>query len=110
MDRKSELNLLTTFDLAFNLATGKYNESDKFTALEIIKDRSVDQHTGTPTTNLPKKSKKKPLKGSKAEKILQLYDSGVNSATDIFNALKKKKIKAYYPEIYRVLRKYTDFE
>lgn len=111
MDRSEELNNLSTFDLAFNLATGKYNEKDKFEALAIIKSR--DQNEGktprqtssnTPSSKASKpKIKKKPLKGSKAEKIQALIDEG-KTAREIYDALTKKKVKVYYPEIYRLIK------
>jgi hypothetical protein len=106
----NRLQDLSTFDLAFNLAQGKYSEQEKFDALSIIKSREDKSATNASIRPIKVKTNKKPLKGSKAEKILNLYESGVNTAKEIQDALKKKKINAYFPEIYRVLKNYTDFE
>jgi hypothetical protein len=109
MDRLTEMNKLTTFDLAFNLATGKYKtEEEKFAVLEIIKGRDA---TNVVTAALsPRKKvapKKAPLKGSKAEKIQELINKG-KTAREIFDYMndKKNKLKwkkTYYPEIYRLI-------
>ncbi len=48
-----------------------------------------------------------PLKGSKAEKILDAYKSGVTSAREIKEMLQQKKVNATPPEIYRVIKKYA---
>lgn len=105
MDRSSNLEQLTTFDLAFNLATGKYTEEEKFIALDIIRSRDIKGTTAASSSPKPK-IKKKPLEGSKAEKILSLHKQG-KSPKEIGEILKKKKIIAYPAEIYRVINNYS---
>lgn len=108
MDRTTELTKLTTFDLAFNLATGKFKtEEDKFIALDIIKSREANPTTAGSTGKVKDRNKKPPLKGSKAEYIQKLIDKKM-SAKDIFDFMndKKNKLKwkkTYYPEIYRLI-------
>jgi hypothetical protein len=111
MDRLNDLKNLTTFDLAFNLATGTYKtEEEKFAVLGIIKSReNTANATATATTNKKVKLKKAPLKGSKAEKIQQLIDKG-KSPKDIYDIMNDKKAshikkwpKTYFPEIYRLI-------
>lgn len=100
---KIDFDLLSTFDLAFNLATGKYSELEKFEALQIIKERDLKQARNL--TVVPEERKiKVPLKGSKAEKILKLVDSG-KTAKEIYDLLNSKGIKVYYPEIYRFIKR-----
>lgn len=104
----TELNKLTTFDLAFNIATGKYKtEEEKFTALDIIKSRENNTSATLVSATKKIKPKKVPLKGSKAELIQKLIDKGM-SAKEIFDYMndKKNKLKwkkTYYPEIYRLI-------
>jgi hypothetical protein len=105
------LSDLTTFDLAFNLASGIYNEQEKFEVLKIIKDRElnvkdVSVESKEKIINNPNKAKKPPLPGSKAEKIQKLLNAG-KTAKEILESLNKKGIKVYYPEIYR-LRKSSE--
>lgn len=103
------LNELTTFDLAFNLATGKYDEKDKFEALSIIKSREQSSSLSAsqqPVATELNKAKKPPLAGSKAEKILKMVNDG-KSAKQIYESLNKTKgVTVYYPEIYRVIKTY----
>ena len=106
---------LSTFDLAFNLASGTYNEQEKFEVLKIIKEREinpnknlkrdVEEANTTEESSYQKiKSKKPPLPGSKAEKIQKMLDAG-KTPKEILEILKKKNIKVHYPEIYRLKKK-----
>lgn len=111
MDRLQDLS---TFDLAFNLATGVYNEQQKFEALKIIRSRdtktpivetvSVNNAVEEKITNQVITQNKKPLKGSKAEKIQKLIDTG-KTAKEIYEKLNNSGTKVYYPEIYRLMKK-----
>lgn len=115
----SHLPSLTTWKLVLELLEDP-SEANKFQILKIIEQRDKDNNHSPllqkETNNevgvkmfKPKKTTP-PLKGSKAEKILNLYNSGLVSAKAIMDALTKKKITVYYPEIYRVLKDYTDFK
>lgn len=106
-DNPPTLNLrdLSTFDLAFNLAQGLYDEKQKFQVLSIIREREAGIVTETASAKAVRPPKP-PLKGSKAEKILTLLTEG-KSPKDVFESLNKKKANSvYYPEIYRVAKTY----
>ena len=97
---------LSTFDLAFNLATGKYSEKEKFEILEIIKSREGNSPEAKQAKEKPATKVKPPLPGSKAEKIYNLLKSG-KEVKEVYEMLKKKKLIIYYPEIYRIKRDYN---
>jgi hypothetical protein len=107
------LENLTTFELAFNLATGKYSEGEKLEVLRIIQDRDIKKRYSTSGSSEAEggsspsneKQKKAPLKGSKAEKIYRLGLEG-RTPQECYEALTKKGTTVYYPEIYRVFKRY----
>lgn len=101
-----DLNSLSTFDIAFNLATGQYDEKTKFIALSIIREREAGKIL--PLVNQPvirKAKTKPPLKGSKAEKIWKLLNSG-KTATETYQILKNKNEVISPSEVYRVGKDY----
>lgn len=121
-----DLSNLTTFDLAFNLATGKYNAEEKMEALAIIKDRDLNKvskdvgstnytkffpnNTPQPSLNeiksynQPTKSKP-PLEGSKSKKIHSLLMEG-KTVKQVGDELRKQGAKTTPSEIYRVAKNY----
>jgi hypothetical protein len=116
----TDLSTLTTFDLAFNLATGIYSETEKLEALRIIKDRErkavekgkshSEEATPTSPASFPTHSRKGKIKlpktGSKTEVIYTLLNGGSAQVSDVYNELKKKGVKVFKPEIYRVAKLY----
>ena len=116
MDQKGYIDFvrMTTFELAFNLATGKYTEHEKFEALKVIQERDatakevyLDNSSNVRQPEFYKeKTAKPPLKGSKSEKIFNLAMEG-KSPQEAFEILNKKGNKVYYPEIYRVYKRYN---
>jgi hypothetical protein len=105
-----DLKSLSTFDIAFNLATGQYDEKQKFEALAIIRERdtkniSIQSNPQRVNGSSKPKTTKPPLKGSKAEKIFNLLDSG-KTVKDVYEMLNKKNTTVYYPEIYRIAKMY----
>jgi|GEM_PF-4896379 len=104
------LQHLSTFDLFFNMASGKYSDAEKMEILNIIKEREDNTKPTIVTASKPGIVKqynitKPPLPGSKAEKIKKLLDEG-KSANQVFLELKKKKVKIYKAEIYRIIKNF----
>lgn len=110
---------LSTFQLAFGLATGKFSESEKLEVLGVIEQREptrsykndqaiVDNSTNTTAQAhrevTPKKTKR-PLPGSKAAKILTLLEMG-KTPGEVVEALEKKKVNIYAAEVYRLKKNY----
>jgi hypothetical protein len=103
---------MSTFEIAFDLATGKLNEFEKLQALNVIRNRDKN-----PQISENKKSQKEaapssdnlavkpPLKGSKTEMIYNLALEG-RSVLECYYAIKGQGFKVHLPEIYRVFKKY----
>jgi hypothetical protein len=112
--KRTDFHDMTTFELAFNLATGKYGEAEKFEALKVIQERDQRDrdHYLNPSPNnqsgnvSEKAAIKPPLKGSKSEKIYKLAMEG-KTPQECFEILNKKGTTVYYPEIYRVFKRYS---
>lgn len=108
----AHLASLSTYDLAFNLATGKYNDSEKLYVLDIIRQRgntggsSIKANPAPPIPIALTSKIKLPAEGSKSEKIYKLFKDG-KSPSEIKALLKKQKITTYDAEIYRVKKKYN---
>lgn len=109
----NELERKTTLDLAFGLASGKYSEAEKFTVLQIINSRE-SQKNPVPILEIENNLIKditesnpkifpflKLKKGSKAEKIYNLFKDGFTAA-EIFIKLNKGDLKVTNSEIYRI--------
>lgn len=99
----TDLNTVSTFDLAFNLATGKYDEKRKFEALSIIRER--EEGKAIPIGVIRKPKTKLPLKGSKTEKIWKLLSAG-KTPTETYQTLKHKGEVISPSEVYRVGKDY----
>jgi hypothetical protein len=102
------LNEMSTYDLSFRLAFNQFEtEIERAIALQIIqlRDFKPKEPDNTDTVDNTLKTSKPPLKGSKTEKIFNLFNEG-KTPVEIHEALTKKKITVYYPEIYRVQRDY----
>lgn len=102
---ENELKELSTFDLAFNLARGIYDEASKFIALQIIKERELEGEEVKPVKTQKQEKVKLPLKGSKSFEIYTLLEKG-KEPPEVKEALEKMKFTVYYPEIYRIRKKY----
>ena len=103
MNKLSELEKKSTFDLAFGLATNQFEETEKLSVLNIIKlraDGGVEKKYIDSADNYGKVEKIF-KKGSKAEKINKLYKSG-KTPKQIYDKLISEGVKVYFPEIYRV--------
>src|SRR5690242_13288291 len=108
----AELNKLSTYDLAFNLATGRFDAEEKLEVLNIIKQREENSTKSISIKDNLNGSVKKPkttppLKGSKAERIYNLLKEG-KTASEVYQIMNKGKKKpyVYHPEIYRVGKDY----
>lgn len=106
---KVDFNSMTTFDLAFNLATGQYSEAEKFEVLKVIRSREIklDEYSeGSRTSNESEKiNTRPPLKGSKSEKIYKIGLKG-KSPQECFEIFSREGTTIYLPEIYRVYKRY----
>src|SRR4051812_30918109 len=103
------LKSMSTFDLAYKLAMGEFtSEVERFNALLIIKDRDSNQQNNDVSIDanvITKKSVKPPMKGSKTEKIFNLFKEG-KTPVEVYDVLTNQKVNVYHPEIYRVQRDY----
>ena len=98
----------STFDLAFGLASLKYNEAEKFEVLTIIRERQGNDSAIVEEKKQPKSAiSRRP--GSKSEMISQLLNDK-KTAKQIYDLLNKKgtklngkQVKVYFPEIYRIM-------
>lgn len=105
------LESMSTFDLALKLARQELEtEFERTEALLIIQKRELkpkEESTISSDTKdgIVKTMTKPPLKGSKTEKIYNLFKEG-KTPVEVYDILTSKKITVYYPEIYRVQREY----
>lgn len=121
-----DLESLSTFDLAFNIALGKYDPDQKMQALSIIKERDTNnnlkrgrkpkaakvipvQAAPQPVvenkSNVPPAKTKLPLEGSKSEKIYLLLKDN-KTVKQVGKELLAQGVKTTPSEIYRVGRQY----
>jgi hypothetical protein len=99
------LRAMSTYDLSFRLAFNQFeSELERTLALTIIQERDFKPKEPD-VESTETKAVKPPLKGSKTEKIYNLFQEGKTPA-EIYDVLTKKKVVVYYPEIYRVQREY----